>query len=556
MPYLGKSPQHGNYSKLTDFSGDFDGSDATHAIASNGIAITPVRPEALIISINGVIQEPVTDYTVSGTNITFTTAPTAGDNFFGIAMGEQLQIGTPSDATVTSAKLTGNLVTPGTLDVNGQELILDADGDTTITADTDDQIDIKIAGADDFQFTANTFTAAASSVVALDDGAVATPALTNTGDLNTGIYFPAADTVGVTAGGTEQFRFGSNPIPGGSKNLLINGSMAVAQRGSQTGQGGSSAYSACDRWFVLSEGSPQGRVTTTQTADTGMNLNGHEYTLKVDCTTAEDAVGAAECIVIQQKIEAQNLQGLKYGTANAEEVTLSFWFSSPKTGIHGAGIYLSDTGYSQVKEFTIASANTWEYFALTFSANTSNKINNDTGSGLIVSFPLVAGSNFQVSANAWASGDDFTTSNQQNLLDNTSNNVSLAGVQLEVGSVATDFAYEDIGTTLHKCQRYFERRNYADASDTIAPGVATTAGVSTMVLNFQEKRTTPTFGFAAATTYRIVDKTNSIFAGSNIAGGAISPTTATVNLTHNNATTGGAYFTAVSTTYIDIIAEL
>ena len=119
MPYLGKSPQHGNYSKLDDFSGDFDGSDATHAIASNTIAITPVRPEALLIYINGVAQEPGTDYTVSGTNITFTTAPTAGDNFFGIAMGEQLQIGTPSDATITSAKLSGDLTLPGKLTAAG-----------------------------------------------------------------------------------------------------------------------------------------------------------------------------------------------------------------------------------------------------------------------------------------------------------------------------------------------------------------------------------------------------------------------------------------------------
>ena len=123
MPYIGKSPQHGNYSKIDDFSGDFDGSDATHAIASNSVAITPVRPEALIISINGVIQEPVTDYTVSGTNITFTTAPASGDSFFGVAMGEQLQIGTPSDATVTSAKLSGNLTTPGTLTVTDSALI-------------------------------------------------------------------------------------------------------------------------------------------------------------------------------------------------------------------------------------------------------------------------------------------------------------------------------------------------------------------------------------------------------------------------------------------------
>ena len=180
MPYLGKSPQHGNYSKLDDFSGDFDGSDATHAVASNGVAITPVRPEALIISINGVIQEPTTDYTVSGTNITFTTAPTAGDNFFGVAMGEQLAIGTPSDATVTSAKLSGNLVTPGTLDVNGQELILDANGNTSITADTDDQIDFKISGADDFRMTANNFNVLSGSTLTIDSGAT----ITNSGTAN------------------------------------------------------------------------------------------------------------------------------------------------------------------------------------------------------------------------------------------------------------------------------------------------------------------------------------------------------------------------------------
>jgi len=70
------------------------------------------------------------------------------------------------DGAVTSAKLGGNIVTPGTLDVNGQELILDANANTSLTADTDDQIDIKIAGADDFKFTANTFTVLAGSTIA------------------------------------------------------------------------------------------------------------------------------------------------------------------------------------------------------------------------------------------------------------------------------------------------------------------------------------------------------------------------------------------------------
>jgi hypothetical protein len=117
MPYIGKTPQHGNYSKIDDISGSFDGSDATHPLASGSLPITPVRPEALLISINGVIQEPVTDYTTSGTNITFTTAPAATDSFFGVALGEQLAIGTPSDGTVTSAKLSGDLTLPGNLTI-------------------------------------------------------------------------------------------------------------------------------------------------------------------------------------------------------------------------------------------------------------------------------------------------------------------------------------------------------------------------------------------------------------------------------------------------------
>ena len=124
MPYIGKSPQQGNYSKLDDFSGDFDGSDATHAIASGGTAIDPITPNALIISINGVIQEPATDYTVSGSNITFTTAPAAGDNFFGVALGEGVSIGTPSNSTITAAKLSSAVLT-GHTDIGAA--IADAD---------------------------------------------------------------------------------------------------------------------------------------------------------------------------------------------------------------------------------------------------------------------------------------------------------------------------------------------------------------------------------------------------------------------------------------------
>jgi len=367
-------------------------------------------------------------------------------------------------------------------DLNGEELILDADADTTITADTDDTIDIKIAGADDFKITANTLTALSGSTIATNtiaettgasgvtidgllikdstaafaDGAVGTPSITNTGDLNTGVYFPAADTVGMVAGGTEQFRFGSNPIPGGSKNLLINGGMTVAQRASKAVDTNADR-APTDMWLVMLNASA-GRFTLTQDSTTGAAVPlGHGYSLKADCTTAEGSLAASDVITIRNNIEAKNIQHLRWGEASAKDVTLSFWMSSPKSGTHCVTLNQPDSSARHyISEFTVASADTWEHFKITIPGDTGGTINNDTGAGLSINFPLVCGSTFQNTKDTWAAGEDYGTSSVQNLLDNTSNNVYITGVQLEVGSVATDFAHEDYGTTLNKCKRYYQ----------------------------------------------------------------------------------------------------
>ena len=126
MPYIGKSPEHGNFQELTDVSGSFNGSTTAFALTTRigGIAITPVVEAALLISLDGVVQEPTTDYTVSGTNITFTTAPASTVSFFGVVMGRQLDVGTPSDSTVTAAKLASTFFT-GATDIGAA--IVDAD---------------------------------------------------------------------------------------------------------------------------------------------------------------------------------------------------------------------------------------------------------------------------------------------------------------------------------------------------------------------------------------------------------------------------------------------
>jgi len=242
-------------------------------------------------------------------------------------------------------------------------------------------------------------------------------------------------------------------------NLLINGACNVAQRPTVTGLGDTNgARTAIDMWLVDTDGSSsQGRFTSSQdsTSPTGFG-NSH----KIDTTTAESAVASGDLINVQIRNEAQNLQHLKWGTSSAESIQLSFWFRSPKTGTHCVSLYAQDSNRSMVKEFTIDSADTFEYQSLTFTGDTGGTaFADDTGAGFFVSFPLVCGSNYQISADTWTANNRYATSNQQNLLDNTSNDIYISGVSMIVGTSASsdDFEHEEYGTTLRKCQRYLYR---------------------------------------------------------------------------------------------------
>ena len=175
MAYIGREPQIGNY-QICDTISVVNG-QAAYTMQVSSTNVIPESVNHMIVSLNGVIQKPGSSYTISSSTITFSSNLATGDSIdFIYLLGNVLDLGTPSDSTVTTAKLSGNLVTPGTLDVNGQELILDADADTSITADTDDQIDIKVAGADDFQITANTLTALSGSTIKADTIAETTSA--------------------------------------------------------------------------------------------------------------------------------------------------------------------------------------------------------------------------------------------------------------------------------------------------------------------------------------------------------------------------------------------
>jgi len=249
----------------------------------------------------------------------------------------------------------------------------------------------------------------------------------------------------------------------GRRNLIINGAMQVAQRGtSETGIAASSDYFTADRWKVALRANEVGTWTMKQVedgTDSETTPDGFSNALKMDCTIADTSLAANTFFLIQHVIEAQNLQHLKFGTSSALPFTVSFWVKSSKTGAYTVEIASGDFSEENTQSYTIDAADTWEHKTLTFSGLTTQEIDNDNGAGMYVQWWLGAGSNYNSGAfveDTWTTTDTTRAHpNQVNLADSTSNDWYITGVQLEVGSVATEFEHRSFGEELALCQRYF-----------------------------------------------------------------------------------------------------
>jgi len=300
------------------------------------------------------------------------------------------------------------------------------------------------------------------------------------------------------------------------RNILINGDMAVSQRGTSFTSNG---YTL-DR-FTMDE-STDGAVTVTQDTDVPAGY-GFASSLKVDCTTADGTIAAAQYCGFTQNIEGQNMQYLKYGTSSAQSLTLSFWVKSVKTGTYCVNFTKeagSGTRYECPIEYTISSASTWEKKTIILSptagstsliTGTAGAIVDSNASGFRVIFTLAAGTDWHGTNNTWvAASDKMSTSNQVNFLDSTSNNFWITGVQLEAGSVATDFEVVPYGQNLERCQRY-----YMDLGSCTGSAYSTTNGLVWCIQFPVETRATPTVSFSYSGTanriYRIDNAATSDF---------------------------------------------
>ena len=238
------------------------------------------------------------------------------------------------------------------------------------------------------------------------------------------------------------------------RNLIINGDMQVAQRGTSFTGVTNNQYTV-DRFQFGITNMAQLSANAEQSTD---SPSGFSNSFKCTVATPETALAGDENFRIATRIEAQDLQHLGYGTSDAKECTLSFWVKSSVTGTYACSNYVADGNRVYGNTYTINSANTWEKKTISIPADTSGTLDNNNGLGFFISWWLSAGTNYTSSNNtSWAG---YTTSNYAyghnvDIATTSGATFYLTGVQLEVGSVATPFEHRSFGEELARCQRYY-----------------------------------------------------------------------------------------------------
>ena len=241
---------------------------------------------------------------------------------------------------------------------------------------------------------------------------------------------------------------------GVNRNVIINGAMNVAQKGtSHTGLGGSTgAVYTLDR-FCTFDTDTAGRATVTQDSSAP---NGFANSLKVACTTADTSIAAGEQFLLQQRIEGQNLQAFAKGTPDAKPFAVSFYVKGNASATYACELFDRDNTRQASKLFNVTTD--WTRIELTFDADTTGAFDDDNARSLDFIIQLHAGSNYT----SGTLNQTFASSTNANravgissIFDSTDRTFFITGVQVEIGQNPTEFEHEPFGVTQEKCHRYF-----------------------------------------------------------------------------------------------------
>jgi len=260
---------------------------------------------------------------------------------------------------------------------------------------------------------------------------------------------------------------GSPGTTTGFKNRIINGGMVISQRY------GTSAQTPTNGQYVLDRF--QYNLNQTGKFSAGQYTNapaGFTNSMGISSNSAY-SLGAGDYFTITQPIEGYNVADLGWGTANAKTVTLSAWVYSSLTGTFGGSIMNGAFNYAYPFTYTIPTANTWTQISVTVAGPTAGTWPTDNSASLQVNFSLGTGTTYSGTAGAWTGSLKFSATGAVSVVSTSGATFYLTGVQLEVGTTATNFDFRSYGTELALCQRYYWQKNgqYASGNTMVGAGM-------------------------------------------------------------------------------------
>jgi hypothetical protein len=283
-----------------------------------------------------------------------------------------------------------------------------------------------------------------------------------------------------------------------NKNLIINGAMTVAQRGTSAFSISTAGNTyTLDRWRANASGG--GVFSVQQDSD---SPTGFIESSKITVTTADSSIGSSDFYHFRQTIEGYNFSSLGYGASGAKTMTISFYVKSSVTGVYNVLFRNNAGNRGYLTTYAINSANTWERKTITVEGDVTGTWPTDNTGSLIISYSF--GGNATATTNQWGTAIDEKSSGTIDLIATLNATWYITGVQLELGDTDTPFEHRNFGDELARCQRYYEKsyeQGTNPATNTYV-GVFTVGGSATGsttsyiggfgVKYMTEKRSTPT----------------------------------------------------------------
>ena len=282
-----------------------------------------------------------------------------------------------------------------------------------------------------------------------------------------------------------------------NRNLIINGAMNVAQRGTSTTS--TNAYGTVDRFkFVSSETNTQSQESLS-TSDTPYSYGFRNY-LRFKNTTASSG-SASTYREIDYRVEAQDIasSGWDY-TSTSSYITIQFWLRASVSQSYYLHVRSQDgTQRSFVSELAVT-ADTWKKFEIAMPGNSGITLDNDTGLGLLVRFIPWYGTTYTGSGtlDAWTTSDNEVIPDMTDTWGETTNaTFDITGLQLEVGAKATPFEHRSYGDELVRCQRYCQTLggdSYKQIAGAMRANTTTAKGALHLVTTMRAAPTGSTVG--------------------------------------------------------------